>query len=229
MPSGYPSALDSLATNKTNSTTTPSDHPAHHNDMADAINKIEAELGIDPSGALSTVKARLDALDVGGGGGSVAGMRAILNRNSQQSIPTGVETTVLWDSEREDANGWHTAGGSDITVTQAGVYIVKASVAWDELNANSAVGLKHTLLIMDEASTAARVVDYFERDANGMSPSPVFWQGYTTDVPTSFRVNVSHNAGIAHAVGADSSVIYNRPFTTAARKSNMEFSVIRIA
>lgn len=46
MASAYPGGLDSLATDKTNSTVTEDDHPDHHNDTADAANKIEAQLGI---------------------------------------------------------------------------------------------------------------------------------------------------------------------------------------
>lgn len=60
MASAYPGALDSFATNKANATATTTDHPNHHNDLADAVNKIEAELGVTPSGAAATVAARLD-------------------------------------------------------------------------------------------------------------------------------------------------------------------------
>jgi hypothetical protein len=51
MASVYPGGLDSFATNKADATTTPTDHPTHHNDLADAVNKIEAELGVDPAGS----------------------------------------------------------------------------------------------------------------------------------------------------------------------------------
>lgn len=62
MPSVYPGGLDSWPTDKTNATLTVDDHAPIHNDLADAINKIEAELGIEPSGTAATVKARLDAI-----------------------------------------------------------------------------------------------------------------------------------------------------------------------
>lgn len=62
MPSGYPSALDSLGTSTTNTTVADTTHPALHNDANDAINKIEAELGTDPSASFTTVRARLDAM-----------------------------------------------------------------------------------------------------------------------------------------------------------------------
>ncbi len=63
MASVYPGALDSFATNKVDATTTATDHKNHHNDLADATNKIEAELGINPSGAFATLLARLDDID----------------------------------------------------------------------------------------------------------------------------------------------------------------------
>jgi hypothetical protein len=61
MASQYPAGLDSLATNKNNSTPTANDHAAHHNDLADAVNKIEAELGINPSGSYSNLVGRLNS------------------------------------------------------------------------------------------------------------------------------------------------------------------------
>lgn len=64
MASTYPAALDTFATNKANATATTTDHPAHHNDLADAVNKIEAELGINPSAGFATVLARLNGIKV---------------------------------------------------------------------------------------------------------------------------------------------------------------------
>lgn len=61
MASTYPTTLDNFATNKTNATLTVTDHPAHHNDLADAINKLEAEIGTNPSGAFSSLTAKLDS------------------------------------------------------------------------------------------------------------------------------------------------------------------------
>lgn len=57
MSSSYPSSLDSFATNLVTGGTV---LPATDNDSHDAINKIEAELGTNPSGQAATVKARLD-------------------------------------------------------------------------------------------------------------------------------------------------------------------------
>jgi hypothetical protein len=59
MASAYPGALDALPTSRVDGTST---IPASdHNDAADAINKTEAELGINPSGTFADVAARLSA------------------------------------------------------------------------------------------------------------------------------------------------------------------------
>ncbi len=65
MASNYPTGLDSFTTNHIPNTAIDA---ATDNNHADAINKIEAELGINPSDTYSTVKARLDTL--GGSSGT---------------------------------------------------------------------------------------------------------------------------------------------------------------
>lgn len=60
MASSYPSGLDAMPTNHTASESE-TGHPGVHNDLADAINKIEAELGLLPKGNFATVRARLDS------------------------------------------------------------------------------------------------------------------------------------------------------------------------
>lgn len=88
MPSSYPGGLDSFATNKANATATATDHPNHHNDLADAVNKIEAELGIDPAGALATVRARLDAIE-----GAVAPI--VRTPDTAESVASVTDVTVF--------------------------------------------------------------------------------------------------------------------------------------
>lgn len=72
MASTYPTTLDAFSTAKQDDTdsksgadlgvsTTTGDHAQHHNDLADAVNKVEAELGLLPKGTFATVRARLDA------------------------------------------------------------------------------------------------------------------------------------------------------------------------
>lgn len=62
MGSTYPTTLDAFSTAHANNVGEPVDAD-DVNDLADAANKIEAELGLNPSGPLATVRARLDAMD----------------------------------------------------------------------------------------------------------------------------------------------------------------------
>lgn len=62
MPSNYPGALDSLPTSHVDNVNE-AIHASTMNDDADAINKIELELGINPSGGFTDVVTRLNASD----------------------------------------------------------------------------------------------------------------------------------------------------------------------
>lgn len=70
MPSSYPGDLDSLPTSRTDDTVAAVNHAADHNNANDAINKIEAELGVNPSGSSGTVQEALSGL-AGGATGEV--------------------------------------------------------------------------------------------------------------------------------------------------------------
>lgn len=76
MGSSYPSGLDDLAAGVGGPDDALSDgHVEHHTDMSDAVEAIQGELGVDPSGAATSVAARLGALDTTVGvltGGSYA-------------------------------------------------------------------------------------------------------------------------------------------------------------
>ena len=66
MTSNFPGGLDNLVTTRTDSTPNLTIHATDHNNYADAINKIEAELGINPSGSFATVDARFVAAAAAG-------------------------------------------------------------------------------------------------------------------------------------------------------------------
>jgi len=121
MASTYPGALDTFATNKANATATVTDHPSHHNDLADAVNKIEAELGVNPSGGSATVVARLNGIS----GGDVvfadvasAGV-SIDNAADQtiwtQDVSVAVGDTLIVETWGRGNNG--TGAGRDWTLT----------------------------------------------------------------------------------------------------------------
>lgn len=104
MASSYPGGLDGFATSRTDTTATASNHIGDHNNLADAVNKIEAELGVAPSSGAATVAARLastlpiDAkVDFGAVGDNVAddttalqnAINAALSQKRELYIPKG--------------------------------------------------------------------------------------------------------------------------------------------
>lgn len=62
MASTYPDILDTFLTNRDNNTPMFNNHKQDHDDLADAVNKIEAALGVLPFGIFSTVAAAIAIL-----------------------------------------------------------------------------------------------------------------------------------------------------------------------
>ena len=75
MASSYPAGLDAFtaigAADEMDDSVGGRTHRAMHNDANDAVEAIEAELGLDPAGASATVVARLDALDTTAAGAAL--------------------------------------------------------------------------------------------------------------------------------------------------------------
>lgn len=79
-PSAYPGALDAFPTDRVNATPTAGTHPADHNDVNDAVNKIEAQLRTNAGevGAFAAV-LQADTTDPNlGTGGSSEGYYATI-------------------------------------------------------------------------------------------------------------------------------------------------------
>jgi hypothetical protein len=100
VPSVFPGALDNIASNKLNSTVSATDHPDHHNLLADAVNAIEATLGAGLSNIVTSVGATAPITSTGG------------------STPTiGVTAAAL--TGVDDTNVTLTLGGSPSTALLA--------------------------------------------------------------------------------------------------------------
>ena len=75
MPTSYPGALDALTNPAAGDALTSPSHSAQHTNINDAMEAVQAELGINPSGAFATVLARLTTAEQGvslGGGTTIA-------------------------------------------------------------------------------------------------------------------------------------------------------------
>lgn len=65
MPTSYPAAFDAFSnpTSSDNLDSISVPHAAQHTNVNDAVEAIQAELGLDPAGGYTTVRARLEATE----------------------------------------------------------------------------------------------------------------------------------------------------------------------
>lgn len=117
MTTSYPGGLDDFAeitTQKQNQAVGGRDHRQMHNDLGDAVEAIQAELGTDPAGSEATVKARIAAAE-----SAISGKAASSHTHSQSDV-TGL-TTALADVDTRGpmpAVGEWLANGSFIGYNQ---------------------------------------------------------------------------------------------------------------
>ncbi len=127
MASSYPGSLDSFDTiasdKKTSDAVGGRTHRQMHNDLGDAIEAVQAELGTDPAGAYATVKARFEAIEgstlpqIDAKGDLVVGTAD----NTYDNLTVGANNTVLVaDSAQSKGVKWATAVG---VWTVAGLHV----------------------------------------------------------------------------------------------------------
>ena len=129
MASNYPGSLDSFDTiasdKKTSDSVGGRTHRQMHNDLGDAIEAVQAELGTTPSGSYDTVKARFEAIEgstlpqIDAKGDLIVGTAD----NTYDNLAAGTNDTVLVaDSGQAKGVKWAqvpTAGIADNAVTSA--------------------------------------------------------------------------------------------------------------
>jgi hypothetical protein len=150
------------------------------------------------------------------------GQVCTVNRGTPaQTIANGILRTITWNVERDDIQGWFSPGARDrITVTQAGIYAVSCSTAWDV----NGTGKRYVHLEKIEyGAPKQEVLDGHSRVAFDESTGHLFWQG-RANAFTSFRIVVLQNSGAARTFGGYNRTSGNPPFSS----TNTEFSVVRI-
>jgi hypothetical protein len=145
--SNYPGSLDSFDTiasdKKTSDSVGGRTHRDMHNDLGDAIEAVQAELGTTPSGSYATVKARFEAIEgstlpqVDAKGDLIVGTAD----NTYDNLTAGTNDTVLVaDSAQSKGVKWAqvpTAGIADSAVTSA--KIADDTIVNADINASAAI------------------------------------------------------------------------------------------
>lgn len=99
MASSYPTGLDAFPTTRPGGNLVGPDVLDH----ADALNKIEAELGVNPSSSYTDVAARLAAIEAAEGGGGGGGVSSSLEAKLTNSPAAGTNSLTL---DRTAPAGW---------------------------------------------------------------------------------------------------------------------------
>ena len=171
MASNYPGSLDSFDTiasdKKTSDSVGGRTHRAMHNDLGDAIEAVQAELGTTPSGSYATVKARFEAIEgstlpqVDAKGDLIVGTAD----NTYDNLGVGTNDTVLLAASGETKGvKWAqvpTAGIADDAVTAAKIAadavdaaaLAASSVTTAKIAANAVTDDKIAIVISHRFST----------------------------------------------------------------------------
>jgi hypothetical protein len=162
--SDYPGSLDSFDTiasdKKTSDSVGGRTHRQMHNDLGDAIEAVQAELGTNPSGSDATVAARLSAIEAGTNLATGAVTSAKIADGTITA--TQIAANAVGSSELAD-NAVDTAAIADSAVTSA--KIADGTITATQIAAN-AVGSSEladnavdTAAIADSAVTSAKIAD----------------------------------------------------------------------
>ena len=97
--------------------------------------------------------------------GCLVNVRAKLNSN--QTIPSGQVTTVVFPTEDYDVNGIFNTSSGILTVPLSGYYVITASVNWD--NSNTTHGIRSIRLVKNNTV----ILEQVEEEGSGAMHS--FW------------------------------------------------------
>lgn len=137
MPSSYPSSLDSFPSNHADNVGEKIS-AATINNLADAVNHIEAELGVAPRGSYTDVASRLNATIAARVYSTVALPVSGMN----------VDTALTYNTVRYDTNTfWSNVHPTRLTAPKTGTYHIGANVVID--NPSSATARCYLKLLLN--------------------------------------------------------------------------------
>jgi len=204
----FPTSLDSF-TNPTSSdslNTTGVLHDVEHSDANDAIEALEAKVGIDSS----AVTTSLDYKVARGAHSSLAYGR--MSRTSDQTISQVTLTVISWQAEDADTDSMVDIGGNPtrLKFTTAGLYLVMVQSSW----ANNSTGFRFVEIQLNSAGAGSGTT--LARDRR---------QSTTGSGETEAVVSTIYNAAandyvevyVYHAAGGNLNFDYTKAYLSAIR------------
>jgi len=144
----YPGTVATIAANKADTSAAPTDHPGHHNQLAEELVATQTELGTDPSGTYATVRERLESTDF------KDSVRAATTVNG--ALATAYANTQVIDGVTL-ATGNRILIKNQTTGAENGIYTVNATGAPTRaLDANTSAKVSTGLIVnVEEGTTQA--------------------------------------------------------------------------
>ncbi len=195
MATDYPGSLDSFDTiasdKKTSDSVGGRTHRDMHNDLGDAIEAVQAELGTAPSGSYATVKARFEAIEgstlpqIDAKGDLVVGTAD----NTYDNLAVGTDATVLV------ADSAQTKGVKWASITNANVD-ASAAIARSKISGLPTTSVDNTVVRFDSTGGAMQTSGVVIDDSNNIS-------GVGTIVVAGLRLAYAAKTGAYTATTSD--------------------------
>lgn len=178
------------AANKADATPTITDHPAHHNALANALIDLLAELGAGPKGGSADLTARLAALDT-----AIAGLQPL---DADLTAIAALVTTAYGRGLLTDADA--AAFTTRLTGLLNGTYVEKAPAS----TGVAATDLANLQAVLNDIASEGNGVLYLPPGSDYLLDSPLTWDPWDGDlVIVAFGAKVSYT-GSDHLLRIDS-------------------------
>jgi hypothetical protein len=238
MATNYPGALDTLTnpigTDALNSATVP--HAQQHANANDAIEAIQAELGVNPKGSSATVVARLDGTaNLGSANTFTVGGHTI-----QNAVASVVPLTVKGTTS-QSVNNFEVFNGANVSVLRVrsgGNFGVGGLITGVNVGINNDVigAATVAMIVRGAASQSANLQEWQDStpttqawvsptgSINLLSGGTTRSIGWNTGAAARATINTNSNADLTFAVGANSTLL-----TLSANAGNASSALVQTA
>ena len=199
MASDYPGGLDSFDTiaadKKTSDAVGGRTHRQMHNDLGDAIEAVQAELGVNPSGSAATVVARLDAAE-----GRIGNLLTA-NQASLETDTTGWGDTANCTIHRNTGLALVGAASLDMVSSAAGDVLAQTTVAGIPVSAGATYTAVASFVSGAVSRTARVGIQWF--DSGGSWIAAVSGSAVTTTIGAAWGESMVTAVAPSNAVTAN--------------------------
>lgn len=177
MPSSYPGALDAWADKTASQTLAAAGHTAAHNDVADAVEKIEVKVGTGASAASSATDGQV--LTANGSGGTA--WESATSAHAAQVLPQIVpmfsrHTQALTTGAVAVSDGWYAPAAGEFSVPTGYVLQFRLALIWSNATAGDVLRAR----LYDYVSLSYKIAQF---DVTYLDTNPIISRSPWTTHP----------------------------------------------